>query len=392
MNIAVYSGNIPSTTFIENLIEGLAMSGFGIYLFGKQTNGVNYQGNVKIFATPSSDIKLVMFVIKESLKLFFKDSNLLFKSLRIISKRKRKLKSFFTEAGALLPILNNPPDVFHIQWAKTVEQYPELFELLKCKFALSLRGAHINYSPLNDENLAKAYKKIFSLVNGFHAVSEAIGKESVKYGADKNKIKVIHSSVRDNLLNKETEIYKSGKCLEIISIGRHHWKKGYDTALDVMKALKDEKVNFKYTLIAQGEVPEEILFLLDEYDLADNVEIIKGMPYDSLIEKLQKSHLLLLPSVEEGIANVVLEAMAVGVPVLTTDCGGMSEVIEDKINGYIVPVRSPQMLYKKIKDFIASDDTFKMTITVNAKETIRKNFSREKQINEFKNFYYSLSK
>jgi len=390
LNVAVYSGNIPSTTFIENLIEGLSESGFGIYLFGKQTKEVNYKGDVKIFSTPVSDLRLALFVIKESVKLLFKDPRLLLKSLKIIRSRKKKLKIFFTEAGAILPILNNPPDVFHIQWAKTVEQYPELFELVKCKFALSLRGAHINYSPLNDKTLANAYRKNFPLIDGFHAVSKAIGKESLKYGADEKKIHVIHSSVRKDLLEKKAELYQKEKALEIISIGRHHWKKGYDYALDVMKAMKDERMDFKYTLVAQGDVPEEILFLLDEYGLHDHVEIIKGMPYDKLIERLQRSHLLLLPSVEEGIANVVLEAMAVGVPVVTTDCGGMNEVIQDKVNGYIVPVRSPGLLLEKIKEFITADHDLKRSIVSNAKQTISEEFSKEKQISDFRNFYLSL--
>ena len=392
ITVAIYSGNIPSTTFIENLIEGLSESGLGIYLFGKQARDVSYKGDVKIFSTPVSDLKLVIFVMKESLKLLFKDSQLFFKSFRKIRSRKKKLKIFFTEAGAILPILNNPPDIFHIQWAKTVEQYPELFELLNCKFVLSLRGAHINYSPLNDINLANAYRKTFPIIDGFHAVSEAIGNESIKYGADKAKIKVIHSSVREDLLKKSAELYKKGKPLKIISIGRYHWKKGYHYALDAMKALKDDGVNFKYTLVAQGEIPEEILFMLDEYKLHDDVEVMKGMSYEKLIEKLQQSHLLLLPSVEEGIANVVLEAMATGVPVITTDCGGMSEVVKENINGYLIPVRNPRLILEKIKEFISANSDFKASMIIKAKRTISEEFSRENQINDFKNFYYSLTR
>lgn len=206
------------------------------------------------------------------------------------------------------------------------------------------------------------------------------------------KIKVIHSSVRKELLSKSAEHYNQGEPLEIISIGRHHWKKGYHYALDAMYALKCEGVNFRYTLIAQGEIPEEILFLLDEYKLQDHVEIISGLSYEKLIEKLQQSHLLLLPSVEEGIANVVLEAMACGVSVITTDCGGMSEVIKDNVNGYIVTVRNPKLILEKIKEYMSANDDFKMSMIKKAKQTISEEFSKEKQINDFKNFYYSLSR
>ena len=387
LKIAVYSGDIPSTTFIENLIEGLADSGFEIYLFGKLRKKVNYKKNVKVFPTPMSDIRLLIFIIKESFLLLLKDPGLFFRTLQKIREREKRLKMFLKNLGVLLPILNHRTDIFHIQWAKVTEMYPELFELLDSKFALSLRGAHINYSPLTDEKLATAYRKIFPRIDGFHAVSEAIGKEAQKYGAEKNKIRVIHSSVKNELLEKNPDVYDGNQILELISIGRFHWKKGYHYALDAVRILKDKGININYTIVAQGEIPEEILFMINEYKIKDNVKIIQGLPYEELIEKLMDSHLLLLPSVEEGIANVVLEAMAVGIPVLTTDCGGMNEAVKNKFNGYIIPVRSPECIYSKVLEFTNSDREFKKQIISNAKRTIREEFSRERQIRDFSEFY-----
>lgn len=201
LKIAIYSGNIPSTTFIENLIEVLSGDGFTIYLFGKKKKEMKYNANVKSFPTPVSEAELVYFVIKESLVLFFRSPQLFKKCMQEVLKKSRNIKKYFRNAGFILPILNHQPDIFHIQWAKTVEQNPELFNLLKCKFAVSLRGAHINYSPLTDRSLETAYKKYFPGIDAFHAVSEAIAAEAVKYGADKNRIRVIHSSVKDELLN-----------------------------------------------------------------------------------------------------------------------------------------------------------------------------------------------
>lgn len=390
MKVAVYSGNIPSTTFIENLIEGLAQSGIEILLFGKQTAEVKYKGNVKLYPTPASGAGLFFSVLYQSLTLLSKDPGLFIKCYKILKNKKKKLKGIIKEAGIIFPILNNKPDIFHIQWAKTVEQHPELFELLNSKFIVSLRGAHINYSPILDFNLAEAYRKYFPGIDGFHAVSEHISREAMKYGAEKNKIKVIHSSIKDELFLKKSELYKSGNTLEIISIGRFHWKKGYHYALDAMKILNDSKIDFTYSIIAQGKIPEEITFMINEYGLSDKVNIIPGMKHDELIKKLQTSHLLILPSVEEGIANVVLEAMATGVPVLTTDCGGMDEVVVDKVNGYIVPVRDPVLLSDKIKQFINSDNEFKTEIVKKAKNTIKDDFSIDKQMREFSGFYNTI--
>jgi len=390
LKVAVYSGNIPSTTFIENLIDGLSQSGIEILLFGKQTADVRYKGKVKIFPLPVRGASLIIHFLKQSISLFFKSPDLFFKSLRIVKGKKKKIKKIIKEAGVVFPMVNNQPDIFHIQWAKTVEQHPELFEMLDCKFIVSLRGAHINYSPILDTKLADAYRKHFPGVDGFHAVSEEIGREAMKYGADKKKIWVIHSSIKDELLNMNSDLYKEGSKLEIISIGRFHWKKGYHYALDTMRILDERNVDFIYTIIAQGKIPEEITFLINEYKLSEKVKIIQGMKHNELITKLQNSHLLILPSVEEGIANVVLEAMAIGVPVLTTDCGGMAEVIEDKVNGYIVAVRNPELLAERIMSFINTENEFKKSLTKRAKDVIAREFGRDKQIREFSDFYQSI--
>lgn len=389
MKIAIYSGNIPSTTFIENLINGLAGSGFEILLFGKLNKEVPERKNVKIISTPKSDVSLVLFVMRQSLKLLFKDAGLLTEALKISFKKNKGLKSFFKESGILLPMLNNQPDVFHIQWSKTVEMNPELFRLLKSKIAVSLRGAHINYSPLNDKKLADAYMEYFPQVSGFHAVSDAIGKEAMKYGASKEKISTIYTSVKDDLLNVKSESYRSGT-LQIISVGRFHWKKGYHYAIDAMKKLKDDDINFHYTIVAQGVIPEEIIFLLDEYELKDKVTIIGGMEYNDLIERLKSSHLLLLPSVEEGIANVVLEAMATGVAVISTDCGGMEEAVSDGINGYVVRSREPEEIVEKVKRFLNENESTRRALTDSARKTVREKFSAGRQVKEFSDFYNSM--
>lgn len=390
MIVAVYSGNIPSTTFIENLIKGLEKNDVEVLLFGKQKGHVKYGKNVKVYPTPVSQLPLIFFIISNSLRLLIKDPGKFVKAFKTISKKNKRTGAILKNLGMILPVLIHKHDIFHIQWAKTVSQNPELFELLDSNIILSLRGAHINYSPLIDKKLSNSYKKYFPEIRGFHAVSEAIKKETVKYGADENKIKVIYSSVNEKLLQLKCEKDPDVKTIEIVSIGRFHWKKGYHYALDTMKILKEKNIDFIYTIIAQGNIPEEILFLINEYDLKDKVKIVPGMKFDELIKKLIKSDMLILPSVEEGVANVVLESMAAGVPVITTDCGGMSEAVTDNSNGYIVNSRKPQLMAEKIIDYLNSDINFRSNLVNNAKVTIREKFSPDRQIREFTDLYNTI--
>ena len=69
--------------------------------------------------------------------------------------------------------------------------------------------------------------------------------------------------------------------------------------------------------------------------LEKEVKIVSSNSQDDVYRNMRNSDCLILPSVEEGISNVVLEAMAVGLPVISSNCGGMNEVIQDEINSFI---------------------------------------------------------
>ena len=102
--------------------------------------------------------------------------------------------------------------------------------------------------------------------------------------------------------------------------------------------------------------------------------------------------LFLLPSVEEGIANVVLEAMALGVPVITTDCGGMREVLKDGSNGKIVSVRDTDAMVDAIMEFSQSQKQARDSMSENAKQTIQANHLISDQIEAFNHFTNNLNK
>ena len=95
----------------------------------------------------------------------------------------------------------------------------------------------------------------------------------------------------------------------------------------------------------------------------------------------------------EGISNAVLEAMALGIPVISSDCGGMTEVINNGVNGFIAPVRDTKALQQTIEDFIGIEKKNKLKIISNAQKTIRENFLLDKQIDNMISFYHnSISK
>ena len=103
-----------------------------------------------------------------------------------------------------------------------------LKDLFGVKIVVSLRGAHINYSPLADENLASQYCLLFPKIDRFHAVSKVIAREAGKYGASIQKTDVVHSAVNLEYLQLYVKTnWDAHNPFRFISVGRYHWKKGY---------------------------------------------------------------------------------------------------------------------------------------------------------------------
>ena len=116
------------------------------------------------------------------------------------------------------------------------------------------------------------------------------------------------------------------------------------------------------------------------------------MAQDKVFEYMNSSDVLLLPSLEEGIANVVLEAMTIGLPVISTDCGGMNEVIIHNETGFLVPILDEHKLANQIIDFKNLSDVKKKAIILKAHQFLKEEFDSSKSIKKFNELYESLNK
>ena len=384
IKVAIYSGTIPSSTFIERLIEGIAANGNQVLLFGLQIKNKKYKKNISVYSY-SNKFQKAIILLKYSLLLFF------FKN-----KEKKKLDTIIIQKNAqhsslskikYYPVLYHKPDIFHLQWAKTCSEWMWVQEF-GIKLVLSLRGTHINISPKFDLNLKNDYNYCFPKIDGFHAVSNSLKNEVKQYGINQDKIKVIYSGL--DFKNLEFNINKcKNSSLQIVSIGRSHWVKGYEYALDACAILKNDNFNFHYSIVGIGN-DEELFFQRNQLQLEENVSFINNQSFNQVVKIISEADVVLLPSVEEGIANVVLEAMALGTIVVSTNCGGMNEIISDGENGFLVPTRNASEIATKLKFVFLLSEEAKLNVLKSARKTIEKMNSQEKMIEEMEDLYYSV--
>jgi colanic acid/amylovoran biosynthesis glycosyltransferase len=194
--VAIYSGEIPSTTFIERLITGLSKEGTEILLFGIRKHSVSSRKGVAVICYNNQKwhklwhfcyFNLLLFLFKTDLK----------RQLDTLLKQEQRYT--LNTRLKCYPVLWHQPDIFHVQWAKGIADWLWVQDF-GIKLVLSLRGAHINYSPIADNSLAETYIRCFPKLDGFHAVSEAMALEAQKYGAKASKIKVVYSGLNLNEL------------------------------------------------------------------------------------------------------------------------------------------------------------------------------------------------
>lgn len=380
LKIAVYSGEIPSTTFIERLINGLSEHAI-IILFGQIKTKGTYLANVKVNGYRNTRFSKLYYFLKYWVLLTVFKTQAKRKLDKLI---KAKAKNQLHTKLKFYPVLWEQPDIFHVQWAKGIEEWMWVKDF-GIKLILSLRGAHINYSPIADTTLARMYKSNFPMVDGFHAVSKAIAKEAEKYDAEPSKIKVVYSGLQE-FSNANTTFTKP---FNILSVGRPHWKKGYTYALDACYLLKAQGFDFNYTIIG-AENDLELLYQIQDLKLQEQVKLLPKLSFTAVKKHMEAATLLILPSVEEGIANVVLEAMAYKTLVLTTNCGGMEEVVIHRKNGFIVPVRNPKAITDTIIEISKIPESQVLKIIDNAYNTVNQQHNHAQMINGMLKLYKSV--
>lgn len=390
LKIAVFSGAVPSTTFIENLIDGVSKQ-HKILLFGVMESPKHYKTkNVLIYKTPFPHSINLVYTLYRALLLVLKRPKEMFLLLDEVKKYK-KIYDKWIWFSKFLPIILYRPDVFHMQWARDLEFYWFLKTRFNIPVIVSLRGAHINYTPIVQPKIADIYKQTFQDVDTFHAVSKAIGLEAEVYGAQRSKINVIHSPIPLEFFDNFSNYNKhNAPIIKLLSVGRFHWKKGFSYVMDAVFELKEKGYQVEYTIIGPQDYTEALLFQINQLGINNQVKLKGTMPQFELLNEMKSHDMLILSSVEEGIANVVLEAMAIGLPVISTECGGMGEVVLHKKTGWLIPMRDFKAISNAVIDVYNSQEQDLQNITKNAHNLVKREFNAEDSINKFVTMYEDL--
>lgn len=114
---------------------------------------------------------------------------------------------------------------------------------------------------------------------------------------------------------------------------------------------------FEVWIVGEGNLEQQLKGLSRQLGVADVVSFRGYIEHSRLPDIYASSDIFVLPSLNEGMSNTILEAMACGLPIITTDTGGSKELING--NGIVLPIQAPQAIADAITELIKNAETRK---------------------------------
>ena len=166
---------------------------------------------------------------------------------------------------------------------------------------------------------------------------------------------------------------------QILSIGRLVPKKGYDDLLNALKLLKSSGLDFQFSHIGSGEMERQIRARVQALNLENQVRLLGTLPHGEVIKHYRKAHCFVLACKvaangdRDGIPNVLVEAMAVGVPVISTSVSAIPELIKNGVTGILVEPGEPDMLAGAIQHLLFHPENYRDQVK-QARSKVEKEF------------------
>lgn len=310
-------------------------------------------------------------------KLIYAISNLL--TLKKTANRLKKLQ----------PLLRYKPEIIHLLTSNAFEQIEPILESGTIKLIVSFRGYDINVFPYESHENKMLTQQIFQKADVLHFISEDLKKAAIKLKADPKKCVVINRSIK---IDKSENLNKStvrNKKLIILSVGRLVWEKGYLYALETISILKNKGYDFEYHIAGSGNDYGMLNYHVNRLNIADIVKFKGELSRKQIKKALQNSDVYFQPSLSEALSLAIIEASYYKLPIISSNTGGIPEVVEHGVTGLLSNVCQPESHAENIIKLFESEE-LRIQMGNNAHNRIIENFSRENEIEKWRELYYKF--
>jgi glycosyltransferase involved in cell wall biosynthesis len=195
---------------------------------------------------------------------------------------------------------------------------------------------------------------------------------------DPEKVRIVHLGV-DTERFRPPDNVEARIPVRILCIGRLIEKKGQQVLVDACKELAERGIDFRCQIVGEGPLRAELESRITRYGLQDRVTLAGALTQESVLKLNQESDIFALPAVvarsgdQDGMPVVLLEAMACGLPVVTTPIAGIPDLVQDGVNGLLVGQRDVTGLADALQR-LAEDAGLRVRLGQAARQTILQEF------------------
>lgn len=388
MKIAFFLNEFPvlSQTFVLNQIESIARSGHEVHVYAKRRSKDRSDA---LSASLNPEVK-VIYLYAHSRQTHKRVISVFSRLLSELSLKKIMHTFNFVSAREWLLGMehisavhgNGRYDVVHCQFATLWSVVGPLLStgVISGKLLVSVRGYDITVS----ENYEKwSYQKLFEKADLLLPVSKSLGKHLKNLGCDDDKIRVLHSGVEiESFVPKSFAPIRQP--VKLVSVGRLVEKKGFKFAIQAIRLLVEQGLRCEYTLIGDGPLKKDLEAYVLENGLAESVFLKGACDHDTVKQTMSSADIYLAPCItaksgdQEGIPNVLKEAMLLEVPVIATRHSGIPELVSDKVSGFLADEKDVVGIVECVNKLLGMSNPDRLAMVQAARKHVEENFDTKK--------------
>ncbi len=397
MRLAYFTNTYPraTDTFIRREVLGLRARGLEVSTYSVRKTGADHDVDEEVisekkntkFILPVNILDLVKakwFCFRKSPLTYFCTYWLALRSSRPGLKGQLLQQIYFLEALVLAKMLvDDKIEHVHNHLGDNSGTVTMLAaKLAGIPYSISIHGPHIFFDGLHWALDKKTQHSSFISCIGHFCTSQMMLYADKQYW---DKFKIIRCGV--NLQQFEFRAPQS-KASKLVYVGRLSAEKGLPILFDSLAQLKEKGYQLELDVLGDGEDKSYLQELCQQSGIKDMVNFKGFVDQTTIQSTLKSSDIFVLPSFAEGIPVALMEAMAIGLPVIATYVGGVTELVIDDVTGKVVYPSDSQGLADAIANYV-DDPELGNRVATAARKKVEEEFNIEDQIDKLADLFNS---
>jgi len=288
-------------------------------------------------------------------------------------------------------VWENDIDIIHTHLTQAALIGRFVAKLLGVRAILSSR--HYAYDHKEKGLVRRLARLSASMDSLILAVSKPVRDYVVfKEGCRPERVEVLHNAIDTRLFqmrNSRDAAIENPKTPVIGSVGRLHPQKGYDTLLEGAKRVLKEMPTSRFKIVGAGELLKPLRRKAEQLGISEAVEFMGQRSPAEIPDILAGFDIFVQASNWEAFGIAIVEAMACGLPVVATRVEGVVDIIEEGVDGFLVPPKDPEALAVRILQLLGDPD-LRTKIGVKARRKVEANFDIREMTDRMARIYQEL--